>query len=200
MPVVAIDTSSLWFPAKINDVLKTVSPRSCSLCQGILGVSSKLENTSCHNRVPGQAQWGASPARPRAGPARVGAADRTERTRAVTERPNAHAYPTRQAKAGFASTSQPGRPRRASCGPHTAFAPAPAASKRATGGSAGRRRRRRGRTGSGSTGPRPPQLLSGKSGPRASTFWPYLRRGPGRDQLPHGPGSPRLRPTCGADR
>lgn len=127
---------------------------------------------------PAKAQWGAtSKPGPEPGPP-GGAADRTERTRAVTERPSAPRLPHPPGQSRVRKDQPAWKTARGLMGPHTAFAPAPAASQRATGGSAGRRRRRRGRTGSALRKPLARRSCSREIGPPRFHLLALPRAGP----------------------
>lgn len=199
-PVAAIDTSSPWLPTKINDVLKTVSPSPAASVKVFWAFPQKLENTSCHNRVPAKAQWSAS-SKPGSAPGPPGgAADRTERTRAVTERPSAprlahppgqsrvrkHRSPRLEDRAGrHGGLTQPSH----RLPPPLSARPEAAREGGGRGDDAPEVR---------SANPSPAAAALGKSGPRVPPSVLTSGRARGGDQLPHGPRSPRVRPTCGS--
>ena len=125
---------------------------------------------------PAKAQWSAS-SKPGSEPGPPGgAADRTERTRAVTERPGAPPLAHPPGQSPVRKHCNP--PLEGRAGPHAAFAPVPATSQRATGGSAGRRRKRRRRTGSALRKPLARRGCSRETGPPRFHLCPYLGQGP----------------------
>lgn len=160
----------------------------------------KLENTSCHNRVPGQGSMERIiEARLRAGPARrAGRPDGKD--------PGGHwaaQRPTPSPPAGPKPGSQapqppPGRQRGPSRGPHAAFAPAPAASQRATRGSAGRRRKRWRRTGSALRKPLARRSCFREIGSPRFHLLSLPRAGPAAGTSFHMGLGLRVRPTCGS--
>ena len=125
---------------------------------------------------PAKAQWSPS-SKPGSEPGPPGgAADRTERTRAVTERPGAPRLSNRQAKARFASTAAPARKTaRALTQPSHPFPPPLSARPEAAREGGGR-----GDDGAEvrSANPSPAAAALEKPGPRVSTFCPYLGQGP----------------------
>lgn len=106
----------------------------------------------------------------------MGLADLTERTREVTERPSVPRLSHPPGQSPVRKHRSPRLEDRA--GPHAVFAPVPATSQRATGGSAGRRRKRRRRTGSALRKPLARRSCSREIGPPRFHLLSLPRAGP----------------------
>ena len=180
-PVAAIDTSSPWLPTKINDVLsvaKVLQPLSRYSGRFLKSLKTLAVTTG----YPAKAQWSAS-SKPGSEPGPPGGpADRTERTRAVTERPSAPrlAHPPGQSR-----VRKHRSPRlEDSAGPPAGLMqplhrlPPPLSARPEAAREGG------GRGDDGpevrSANPSPAAAAFGKLGPRVSTFCPYLGQGPRR--------------------
>ena len=157
----------------------------------------KLENTSCHSRVPGQGSMERIiETRLRAGPARWGG-------RPDWKDPGGHwaawrptpGPPARPKPGSQALQPPPRKAARALTQPSHPFPPPLSARPEAA-------REGGGRGDDGpevrSAKPSPAAAALEKPGPRVSTFVLTSGRARGRDQLPHGAGSPRVRPTFGS--
>lgn len=164
---------SPWLPTKINDVLaKVLEPLSMYSERFLKSLKTRAVTTG----YPAKAQWSAS-SKPGFEPGPPGgAADRTERTRAITERPSARRLSHPPGQSPVRKHCSPRLEDRA--GPHAAFAPVLATSQRATGGSAGRRRKRRRRTGSAPRKPLACRSCSREIGPPRFHLLSLPRAGP----------------------